>query len=54
MGLAGDVLVFMAAQQACIEILQVTAIESFTSSGPLRLLCWSRCDGSGWKADFKI
>ena len=54
MGLAGDVLVFMATLQACIVFLQVTAIESFTSTGPLRLLCWSRCDDFGWKADFKI
>ena len=66
MGLAGDVLVFMAdfepmcALQVCIEILQVSAIESRprdghfrfssqvpqhrASSGPLRLLRWSRCD----------
>ena len=68
MGLAGDVLVFIAdcepicALQARVEILQAAAIESrardghfrFTSSGPLRLLHWSRGDRAGWKADVQI
>ena len=85
MGLAGDVLVFIAdcepicALQARVEILQAAAIESRArdghfrfilqvtstsslyedtqhraSSGPLRLLRWSRGDRAGLKADVQI
>ena len=85
MGLAGDVLVFIAdcepicARQARVEILQAAAIESCArdghfrfisqvastsslyedsqhraSSGPLRLLRWSRGDRAGLKADVQI
>ena len=68
MGLAGDVLVFIAdcepicALQAHVEILQAAAIESrardghfrSTSSGPLRLLRWSRGDRAGLKVDVQI
>ena len=70
---------FIAALQACIEILQAAAIESCSrdghfrfisqvastsslyedsqhraSSGPLRLLRWSRGDRAGLKADVQI
>ena len=68
MGLAGDVLVFIAdcepicALQAHVEILQAAANESrardghfrSTSSGPLRLLRWSRGDRAGLKVDVQI